>query len=342
MAKIRFFSEFLDRHQDKLWWFHSSYSLLLGVGVMWLGTKNFTYLRLAVFHIAFIWLSSLALPLLARLRNIPEHWHRRLRLLINYFQRNFYQQLLFFILPIYYMSATWGAGNMLFVLLLAVSALLATMDIVYDRYLSVNRRLLAVFFAFNLFACINVMLPVVWNFKNSFALRLSALLALAGFISFSFTLRGVKFRGRLRLILAAALLLAGVTEIGRPLIPPAPLRLMECGFGLGMDPLDKGLSERLSELPPGGPAKIYALTAIKAPLGLKDRVCHRWYLNGELAYASPFIKLSGGRKSGFRLWTFRTLKQIDPGSLLRVDVRTEAGQLIGRCRIRAGGVAKRP
>ena len=237
MAAIkRFISGFLSRHQDKLWWFHSSYSLLLGIGVMWLGTKNFTYLRLAIFHIAFIWLSSLALPLLARLLSLPENWRHRLRLLINYFQRNFYQQLLFFILPIYYLSATWGAVNMLFVLLLAVSALLATMDIIYDRYLSVNRRLLAVFFAFNLFACINVMLPVVWNFKNSFALRLSAMLALVGFISFSLTLREVKTRDRLLLILAAALLLAGVSEIGRPLIPPAPLRLMNSGFGLGFDP----------------------------------------------------------------------------------------------------------
>lgn len=334
MAKIRFFSDILHQHQDKLWWFHSSYSLLLGIGVMWLGTKNFTYLRLAVFHIAFIWLSSLALPLLARLRNLPEHWQRRLRLLINYFQRNFYQQLLFFILPIYYLSATWGAGNMLFVLLLAVSALLATMDIVYDRYLSVNRRLLAVFFAFNLFACINVMLPVVWNFKNSFALRLSALLALAGFVSFSFTLRGVKNRDRLRLILAATLLLAGVAEIGRPLIPPAPLRLLESGFGLGWDEPNKRLSDPLRELPAGGPLKIYALSAIGAPLGLKDRIGHRWYLNGELVYASPFIMLSGGRISGFRLWTFRTLKTVAPGSILRVDVRTEGGQLIGRVRLR--------
>jgi hypothetical protein len=334
MAALKhFFSGILNRHQDKLWWFHSSYSLLLGIGVMWLGTKSFTYLRLAVFHIAFIWLSSLALPLLTHLRRLPENWPHRLRLLIHYFQRNFYQQLLFFILPIYYLSATWGASNMLFVLLLAVSALLSTMDIIYDRYLSVNRRLFAVFFAFNLFACINVMLPVVWNFKNSFALRLSALLALAGFISFSLTLREMKKRDRLLLILAAALLLAGVSEIGQPLIPPAPLRLMESNFGLGIDPLNKKISGRLSELPRGGPYRIYALTAIGAPLGLKDRVGHRWYLNGELVYASPFIKVSGGRKSGFRLWTFRTLKSIGSGSILRVDVRTEAGQLIGRLRL---------
>jgi len=334
MVKNLFLNNFFRRHKDKLWWFHSSYSLLLGVGVMWLGTKNFTYLRLAVFHIAFIWLTSLALPWLAILQRLPENWRRRLRLLINYFQRNFYQQLLFFILPIYYLSATWGASNMLFVLLLAVSALLATMDIIYDRYLSVNWRMLAVFFAFNLFACINVMLPVVWNFKNSFALRLSALLALVGFASFCFALKGVRIRQRLLLILVAALLLGLVSEIGRPLIPPAPLRLMSSGFGLGIDPENNELRTLLLRLPSGGPFKIHALTAIRAPLGLKDRVGHCWYLNGKLVYASPFIKISGGRTTGFRLWTFRTLKNIAPRSTLRIDVLTEASQLIGRTWLR--------
>ena len=333
-ATKRFLGGFLDRHQDKLWWFHSSYSLLLGIGVMWLGTKKFAYLRLAVFHIAFIWLSSLALPLLARLRNIPEHWRRRLRLLINYFQRNFYQQLLFFILPIYYLSASWGAANMLFVLLLAVSALLATMDIVYDRYLSRRWWVLAMFFAFNLFACINVMLPVVWNFKNAFALRLSALLALAGFASFCFALKAARQRGRLLPILTAALLLAAVSEIGRPLIPPAPLRLLNSSFSLELDGENRQPKFPLEHLPAGGSYKIFAMTAIGAPLGLKDRVGHRWYLNGRLVYISPFFTVNGGRESGFRLWTFRTLNNIEPRSTLRIDVLSEAGQLIGRARLR--------
>ena len=336
----RFFGRILVRHQDKLWWFHSSYSLLLGVGVMWLGTKNFTYLRLAVFHIAFIWLSSLALPRLSRWQRLTENWHRRLRLLVNYFQRNFYQQLLFFILPIYYLSASWGAGNMLFVMLVAVSAVLATMDIIYDRYLSATWWRLAVFFAFNLFACINVMLPVIWNFQNALSLRLSALLALAGFTSFTFALRGVKGRQRLFLVLIAALLLLLVAEVGRPLVPPAPLRLLERSFGLGIDPDEKRLSGALRELPAGGPLRIYAMTSIAAPLGLKDRVCHYWYLDGDLVYESPFILLRGGRRDGFRLWTFRTLGGIGPGSILRVDVRTEAGQLIGRARIRGAAAAK--
>ena len=334
LPKITHLTNFFSRHQDKLWWLHSSYSLLLGIGVMWLGTRHFTYLRLAVFHIGFIWLSSLALPVLVRNRRISPNWRGRVRLLINYFQRNFYQQLLFFILPIYYFSASWGAGNMLFVLVLAVSAILATMDIIYDRYLSVNWWLLVMFFAFNLFACINVMLPVVWNFKNSFALRLSALLALAGFASFCLALKEVKTRDRLLLILAAALLLAGVSEIGRPLIPPAPLRLLGSDFGLEIDQERLQPKLPLKHLPSGGPYKIYALTAIGAPLGLKDRVGHRWYLNGKLVYASPFFIVSGGRKTGFRFWTFRTLKNITPASTLRIDVRTEAGQLIGRASLR--------
>lgn len=329
-----FASDFLQRHQDKFWWFHSSYSLLLGIGVMWLGTKNFTYLRLAVFHIAFIWLSSLSLPFLVRNQRIPANWRGRLRLLINYFQRNFYQQLLFFILPIYYISASWGAGNMLFVLLLAISALLATMDIIYDRYLSRHWWLLAMFFAFNLFACINVMLPVVWNFKNFFALRLSALLALAGFTSFCFTLREIKKRNRLMLILAAALLLTMVSEIGRPLIPPAPLRLLSSSFSLGFDPKSLQPQLPLKHLPFGGPYKIYALTAIGAPIGLREQVGHRWYLNNRLVFVSPFFTVSGGRETGFRFRTFRTLKNITPSSTLIIDVLTEAGQLIGRARLR--------
>jgi hypothetical protein len=327
-------SAFLDRHQDKLWWFHSSYSLLLGIGVMWLGARHFAYLRLAVFHIAFIWLSSLALPFLVRQRRITPVWRGRLRLLINYFQRNFYQQLLFFILPIYYFSASWGTANMAFVLLLGASALLATMDIIYDRYLSRRWWVMAMFFAFNLFACINVMLPIVWNFKNSFALRLSALLALAGFASFCLTLREVSWRARLLLVLAAALLLAFISELGRPLIPPAPLRLTASRFGLEFDMNTLQPQRPLAHLPAGGPHKIYALTAIGAPLGLKDRVGHRWYLNGRLVHASPFFSVLGGRRTGFRFWTFRTLKNIPADSTLLIELRTEAGQLIGRARLR--------
>ena len=104
-----------------------------------------------------------------------------LRLVINYFHKNFYQQLLFFLLPVYYASATrLVARTCCSSSFLAVSALVSTLDVFYDRHLSVRRGLLAVFFAFNLFACINVMLPTLWSISNRVALPLSAGLAVRG------------------------------------------------------------------------------------------------------------------------------------------------------------------
>ena len=46
------------RHQEILWWLHSLYALILGIGMMWLGARKFAYLRIAIFYISFIWLSG--------------------------------------------------------------------------------------------------------------------------------------------------------------------------------------------------------------------------------------------------------------------------------------------
>src|SRR5262245_33963832 len=122
----------LRDHENKLWWIHSAYALLLGIAVMWLGARNHNYLRIAIFHIAFIWVSSLCLPRLISHPRVSEQWAARFRLLINYFNKNFYQQVLFFILPIYFASATLPSPNIVFVVLLGVSAVISTLDIVYD------------------------------------------------------------------------------------------------------------------------------------------------------------------------------------------------------------------
>jgi len=80
---------------------HSAYALLLGVVMMRLSTRNFVFLRFAVVYIAFIWATSLILPSVLENAGVSVCWKERLRLLLNYFQRNFYQQVLFFILPFF-------------------------------------------------------------------------------------------------------------------------------------------------------------------------------------------------------------------------------------------------
>ncbi|HYA27336.1 MAG TPA: DUF5924 family protein [Acidobacteriota bacterium] len=323
-----------QRHKDKIWWLHSLYALGFGIGIMWLGARNYNYLRVTVFHVGFIWLSSLYLPKLLDHPRLSARWAVRLRWFINYFNKNFYQQVLFFVLPIYYASATPSAANFVFVLLLGISAILSTLDLVYDRHLAARQSLTAAFFAFNLFALINVMLPVLWSISNLWTTRISGLLA---GIAFASLYRPIAKPRRLRIevgLLTIVTFLA-VAEYGRSFIPPAPLRLVSAEFGGGFDREAMRAEPVLRVLEVGRPARVWGVTAVRAPLGLRDEVQHRWFQNGRLIWASPFYDLTGGREQGFRLWTAYTFATIAAGTELRLDVETEGGQLIGRAKLRA-------
>jgi hypothetical protein len=321
-------------HKEQLWWLHSFYALILGIVIMWLGARKFAYLRIAVVHIGFIWLSSLFLPKLLNQPRLPAQWAPRVRLLINFFNKNFYQQVLFFVLPIYYASATMSSRNIVFVLLVALSAILSTLDVIYDRHLSVSRSLTAGFFAFNLFALINVMLPVLWSVSNTWTTRISAVTAAACFLTLYDSPAQSKSRRTVSGVLIAALLLA-LVEQGRSFIPPAPLRLASAEFGRGFQKESLRVESSVTELDPSGFLPLHGLTAIKAPLGLKERVRHRWYKNGRIICASPYYDITGGREEGFRLWTACTFDSISPGTELRLDLETEGGQLIGRAGLKA-------
>ena len=327
-------ASWFQRHKDKLWWLHSIYALLFGVGIMWLGARNYNFLRLTVFQVGFIWLSSLYLPKLLNHPRLSPRWSERLRLAINYFNKNFYQQVLFFILPIYYGSATLASGNFLFVVLLAISALLSTLDLVYDRHLSARRSLTALFFAFNVFALINVMLPVLWSIGNNWATRASAILAALGFSTILQPFSEKK-AWQYGFTVGAALVLLAAVEWARPIIPPAPLSLVAAQFGSDYQAETKAVDPLLTEAPTGQARRLHVITRIKAPLGLKETVQHRWHKNGKLVWASPFIQVTGGREQGFRLWTNYLFDVIEAGAVVRVDAVTEGGQLIGRARINA-------
>jgi hypothetical protein len=320
----------LNRHERLLWGLHSLWALALGVVVMWAGARNYAWLRVTILYIAFLWVTSLFVPALVDRPGAGTKWRGRLRLVINYFTKNFYQQLLFFLLPIYYGSASAWSANLLFVVFLAASALISTFDVFFDQHLSVRRGLTAVFFAFNLFACINVMLPVLWSISNSAALRVSALLAVAAFATIRYPIAELARRQNRVQIGVAAIALVLLVALGRPLIPPAPLRVLQTEFGTGINRAVFQVTGPVVSLPVGWTGRVYGVTSIYAPLGLRDRVGHRWYQDGRLVYASPFYRLEGGRPGGFRLWTMAPATDVQPGTRLSVEVWTEAGQLVGR------------
>jgi hypothetical protein len=323
----------LHEHETLLWCVHSAWALAFGIAAMWLGARDYRWLRVTFAYVAFIWATSLILPFVMEHPRLRPGQRHAARLVVNYLNKNFYQQLLFFVLPVYAASVTWGAPNVLFVVLVAVSAFLSTFDIVYDRHLSMNRDLTAVFFAFNLFVCVNVALPVLWGIGHETAMRASGALALLGFVTLRFHPQDLARRGVRVALLVSAALLAFFIEWGRPLVPPAPLRLVSSQFGLGVGRSAPAITGPLTAMPEGFAGRVYGVTAIYAPLGLQERVRHRWMLGTSELYRSPYYVVSGGRTQGYRLWTSAKVPTTTSPTSLDVWVETEGGQLIGRARL---------
>jgi hypothetical protein len=323
----------LARHEALFWWVHSAYVLALGAGIMWLGARNYAWLRYSAFYLIAIWALSLFLSNVVQPR--AGAWWQRARFLVNYVNKNLYQQLLFFILPVYAASTTWSSRNVVFVAVLSVSAVLSTLDVVYDRVLSARRVLAAWFFAFNAFAVVAVALPVTFGTSAHQSARAGALAAVMGFATLAWRLwrlgQPLAWAG----VVAGSLVVFLAAEFARPLVPPAPLRLTSTVFGSELDRSTLRITRPLASLPAGGRGRVYAVTALRAPLGLSDRVELRWYRDSILASASAVHAVSGGRREGFRLWSAVDLGRSAGVKVLRLDVVTEGGQLVGRAELHA-------
>jgi hypothetical protein len=327
-ARVRVF---VAEHETVLWWLHSLYVLGLGTVIMWLGARNYAWLRYSAFYLLVIWTSSLFLAEVVNRRD--GVWSGRVRLAVNYVNKNCYQQLLFFILPIYAGSTTVRSGNLLFVVVLGISAVLSTLDLVYDRVLSTRRALAASFFAFNVFAVVNVALPVLVGLSNQNALRAAAFASVTGFVTLAWRPAHVGRRVTWARAAIGALVVLLVADAARPYVPPAPLRLLDTEFGTGLERRRIGVTGPLTSMPAAPGGRVYVSTALRAPLGLRDRVELRWYRDGRLLWASTPHEIVGGRAEGFRLWSSVLIAPNGPPGVLRLDVVTAAGQLVGSASI---------
>jgi hypothetical protein len=325
----------LHRHEGLLWWLHSVWALAFGIGVMWLGSRNFTYLRVAILHVSFIWATSLVLPWVLRSSWLSPTWRGRVRLGVNYFNKNFYQQLLFFILPIYALSTTTDSLNVLTVIVLGVCAVLSTLDPIYDRHLSARRLLTAALFACTVFGGVAAALPLLWGVPPEAAVRAAGAAAAFGVMTLLISERQADWQRSWFVGGLMMLALAVLVEYGRMVIPPTPLRIASSTFGTDIDRSRLVMLTPVATLEGTQRGPLYVLTSIYAPLGLHDRVRHVWYVDGEQVWASRWYDVDGGRTEGYRLWTGRGTLPLTPRSRVHVDVETEGGQLIGRARLEA-------
>ncbi len=330
---------FLDAHGRKLWWLHSAYALLLGVGVVAFARKGFERAR---WMAAVLGVSWLLVVLVFRVFASSRGAHTldvagtRTRIgfyVTTYALKNSYQAMLFFLLPFYWKSATLDALNVWFVLLLGACAVVSTLDIVFDRVLMRWRWVGSSFHGFTLFACLNLVIPALFPDTRALtSLLAAAAIAVVSFWTLHVTRRALKKRiyaGVFAVTLAAGVDLAYAL---RAAVPPVPMYVSSAG--VGPEQLEDGrLAMEVKTLHPSVIRQLIAVTDVVVPGGKGDRLRHVWRRAGvEVHRTTEETSRVAGPRGVVRLRSSLTERDL-PANLTgrwSIDVETDDDQLVGR------------
>lgn len=234
-----------------------------------------------------------------------------------------WQNILFYLLPLWWASAVLLSWNMAFPLLLTAMALLSCFEHHWQSWVMENRVVQAIWSAIVLFAAL---LPVAGlvaiplRYSVGLCAALAALLTCLALIN---RLRGAGYRP-LIIMLAAMAATSALAIWAAPVMPPVPV--VRAASGMGTAIREREL-EGASGSFPAGVERVYAWFAVAAPANYRQNVRFEWFHNGLLASAPRDTQIVGGRREGFRTWTWRARPA--PGNW-RVDLRTDSGQLVAR------------
>lgn len=272
---------------QKVWWLHSGFALAFGVGVMLFARAGLAYADKVMIALLASWLLMfIALRFIVgpANRRVDEKLIRKgVRVATNYVIKQFYQQMFFFLTPLYASSATWSltSWNWWIAPLLLVCAVVSTMDLVFDNYIMERRWLASAMYGLAMFAMLNVMLPLLFGLDHLTGLIVAAAATPASVALLSFSIKQVLSpQGAILTLAMTGALLAGVWY-GRTAIPPAPLAMPESAVGHGTH----GSHECL----PGSKHVMIATqldglrcgSMLREPGGLKEPVVHVWTHRGK-------------------------------------------------------------
>ena len=326
----------------KIWWLHSFGALGFGVGVMLFARSGLKYadkVMMALFGswlLVFIALRFVVGP--ANRRPDEKVIRRGVRVVTNYVIKQFYQQMFFFLVPLYGASATWSLSspNWWLAPILLVCGVLSTLDLIFDHFIMERRWLAAVMYGFAMFGVLNVLVPLVFGMTHLMGLYIAAAATPIGVALLTFSVRTVMSpQGVVLTILATAGLL-GAVALGRVAIPPAPLSLTEMAVGHGTEGSEECLpaSKHTMRIPPGDHTleRVRCGSFLREPGGLKEPVVHVWRHNGrELAQVKPEKLGCDAEPDGgvYRSYFPPGLMPADATGKWSCTAMTEGGQLVG-------------
>ena len=329
-ARVR---RFWVRHRTLFWTLHSIWALVVGAGVIFLAQEQYGFVPWVVLFLILTWASTLFFSRAivdndGSIDKAGEHGlHRELA---SYLTRVMYQQTLFFMLPFYWYSTVVRSPNVVFSALLAGLALLACVDLVFDRWLRTRPLFGLVYFATVTFAAINLMLPILFPIDPTFGTPVAALIAVGGAVPLA--LRG-SLTGRFDRIwigLLGACFLGLVIGLPR-LVPPVPLRVQNATFASDIDratlvPAESLESSVISRRLRG---TIFVLVEVFAPSKLPINVRLQWKRDGEEIRTSREIEIVA-HDLGFRIWDgFRSGSGEIPPGKYEVVFRTTGNRVFG-------------
>jgi hypothetical protein len=221
----------------------------------------------------------------------------------------------------------------------------------FSRYIS---RLVfsSVLLFFGLFASAIFLVPIYVHAMGPWVFALSSAVTIFLYIGYLRLLawggRETLGRQRLWIGLGALLILAALNALYfTGMLPPLPLVLRDSGIYHAIKKVgdvyeakgepqsweDSWLRKpQVQHVAPG--EKLFAFSAVFAPIALSTRIVHRWQYYSEtrktwLAMGEVSFNVNGGRDGGYRAYSRKSNPR--PGAW-RVDIGTTEGRLIGRLR----------
>jgi hypothetical protein len=281
----------------RLWWFHSFFALSFGVGVMLFARAGLAHADKVMIALFASWLVMfIALRFVVGPTNRRDNegiTRKGVRVVTNYLVKQFYQQMFFFLTPLYASSATWSTAswNWWLAPILLVCAVISTMDLVFDNFVMERRFLAAAMYGLAMFGVLNVLLPLVVGLDHVTSLIVAAAATPAAVALLSFSIRQVlsPFGALVTVAMTGALLAA--VWFGKEFVPPAPLAMTEASVG-------HGTISSYECLPPS--AHLIRATQLdglrcgsllREPGGLKEGIVHVWTHKGdEVARKTPELQ----------------------------------------------------
>ena len=322
----------------KLWWLHSGFALSFGVGVMLFARAGLKYADKVMVALLGSWLLMfIAFRFIVGPTNRREDEkliRKGIRVATNYIIKQFYQQMFFFLTPLYASSATWSfaSWNWWLAPLLLVCAVLSTMDLVFDNFVMEHRFLASGMYGLAMFGMLNVMLPLLLGIDHFTGLVIAAAATptAVAFLSFS-TRQVLSPQGALLTLGTTGALRAGVTW-GKRFIPPAPLAMSETAVGHGTLGSYECLPPSKHTIRTTQLDGLRCGSMLREPGGIKEPVVHVWTHRGH-RLGTPIrpdvLVCDDGDAVVVRSYLPKDRIPVDPTGKWSCETYTLGGQLVG-------------